>query len=107
MLKETNMETIKKSDLFAKLGNFIGVRNLCSPRSWNEVPNQYEIKYENGSVFQSYNALIAVRTGGRLYLTDYHDHSVTTSKYATQWTGRTTKERREGLLYGNITLIED
>lgn len=101
------METIRKSELFAKLGVFQGVKNLSSPRSWEPVPNQYSIQYENGRVFQSYETLIAVRCGGRLYLTKKHDCTKTTSKYCNQWTGYNTKERREGLEDGKFTLIVD
>ena len=90
------MKTIKKSLLFHQLGTFVRVQNLSSPRSWNPVPNQYDIEYENGIVFQSYGSLIAVRMNGYLYLTASHDYSKTTSKYATEWTGRTTAERRSG-----------
>ena len=88
------MKTIKKSLLLRQLGNIKRVRNLTSPRSWQPVPNQYDLEHENGIAFQSYESLIAVRMNGYLYLTDYHDYSKTTSKYATEWTGYTTKERR-------------
>jgi hypothetical protein len=45
---------------------------------------------------------------GQLYLTDYHDYSNTTSKYATEWTGFSTKERRAGLESGRfIAIVED
>ena len=101
------METIKKADLLAKLGGILHVSNLTSPRSWSPVPNQFNLACVNGRAFQSYDSLIAVRTGGKLYLTDRHDFSVTTSKYATQWTGYTTKERRAGLKSGEIVLIVD
>ena len=99
------METIKRSELLKKLGNIVRVTNLCSPRSWRPVANQYELQHENGSAFQSYDSLIAVRMDGTLYLTDYHDYSNTTSKYATEWTGRNTKERRKGLQDGRIVRI--
>ena len=101
------MNTISKAELFAKLGVFQGVSNLSSPRSWEPVPNQYSIQYENGRVFQSYESLIAVRLNGHLYLTDSHDYSKTTSKYCTEWTGFDTKTRREGLKDGSFTLIVD
>lgn len=101
------MKTIKKSELLSLLGAIVKVRNLQSPRSWRAVPNQYELKCENGIAFQSYDTLIAVRMNGCLYLTSDHDYSNTTSKYATEWTGYTTKERREGLKTGKFILIEE
>jgi hypothetical protein len=45
--------------------------------------------------------------GGNLYLTADHDYSNTTSKYATEWTGYTTKERREGLENEKFIFIEE
>lgn len=101
------MKTIKKSELFRQLGHIVRVSNLESPRSGRDVPNQYDLIHENGRAFQSYDSLIAVRVGGTLYLTDRHDFSNTTSKYATEWTGLTTKERREGLKSGEFVLIEN
>ena len=101
------MKTIKKSTLLHQLGAVKSIRNLVSPRSYRPVANQFDAVHTNGISFQSYKTLIAVRMNGQLYLTDAHDYSKTTSKYATEWTGRTTKERREGLESGKFILIEE
>lgn len=102
------MKTIKKTLLLRQLGAIRKVQNLASPRSGRDVPNQYDLIHENGIAFQSYSTLIAVRMNGYLYLTDSHDCSKTTSKYATEWTGFSTKERREGLKSGKfIAIVED
>jgi hypothetical protein len=101
------MKTIKKSLLLHQLGSVKSVRSLVSPRSSRPVANQFDLVHENGISFQSYETLIAVRMNGFLYLTDAHDYSKTTSKYATEWTGYTTKERREGLESGKFILIEE
>ena len=102
------MKTIKRSLLMHQLGGIRKVCNLSSPRSGRDVPNQYNLIHENGIAFQSYGSLIAVLMNGYLYLTDYHDYSNTTSKYATEWTGYTTKERRAGLESGKfIKIVED
>lgn len=100
------METIKKADLLRLVGAPVHVSNLTSPRTGNPVPNQFNIACTNGRMFQSYDSLVAVYTNGRLYLTGNHEYSVTTSKYATQWTGYTLKERRAGLASGEIVKIE-
>lgn len=101
-------KTIKKSLLLRQLGAIRKVQNLSSPRSWRPVANQYDLQHENGIAFQSYGSLIAVRMNGYLYLTDYHDYSKTTSKYATEWTGLNTSERRDGLANGTIIkIVED
>ena len=101
-------KTISKSLLYRQLGAVRKVANLSSPRSWRPVANQYDLIHENGIAFQSYGTLIAVRMNGYLYLTDYHDYSRTTSKYATAWTGFNTAERRAGLESGKfIRIVED
>ena len=100
-------KTIKKSLLLRQLGGIHRVQNLQSPRSGRDVPNQYDLVCENGIAFQSYGSLIAVRMNGYLYLTDYHDYSKTTSKYCTEWTGWSTKERRSGLACGRFIFIEE
>ena len=102
------MKTISKSLLLRQLGAIRKVQNLSSPRSGRPVANQYDLVFENGIGFQSYGTLIAFRMNGYLYLTDYHDYSKTTSKYATEWTGYNTQERREGLKSGKfIAVVED
>lgn len=101
------MAQITLTEITRQLGGFRKVRNLASPRSWRDVPNQYELSFENGRVFQSYETIIAVRLNGQLYLTSSHDCSNTTSKYATEWTGYNTRERRDGLKSGKFIEITD
>jgi hypothetical protein len=102
-------KTITLSLATRQLGAIRNVQNLASPRSGRDVPNQFELICENVIAFQSYGTLIAIRmNGGFLYLTDSHDCSKTTSKYATQWTGWSTAERRRGLESGKfIRIVED
>ena len=90
-----------------QLGSICKVQNLASPCSGRGIPNQYELQMENGTAFQSYGSLVAVRMHGNLYLTGYHDYSKTTSKYTTEWTGYSTKERREGLKTGKFIAVEE
>lgn len=91
------------------LGNFKSVENTPSRNGYGKAPNQFEIRFENGKVFQSYDSLIAVKMNdGRIYLTESHDCSNTTSGHVGRWLGGIyTKERREGLRDGWITLIID
>lgn len=100
------MKTIKKSELMERLGNFVSVENLPSRNGQNSTPNQFDITFENGSVFQSYSSLIAVKIGGELYLSRKHDFSNTTNRFCTAWSGRSLSERRAGLENGTITLID-
>ena len=64
------------------------VRPMLSPRSGRAVPNQYIIHTEEGTYFQSYEAIIGFRPrgGGTTLLDEYYwNYSVTTSKYLAIW----------------------
>ena len=100
------MKKYKTSSIKRKLGRFVKVAPIISERSGEAVRNQYEIVFEHGYAFQSYNSLIGIRTGGKLYLTEKHDFSTTTSKYCTAWCGYNGKERRAGLKDGTISLLD-
>ena len=74
------------------------VSNMTSDRG-NTVANQFLIKNVTvkigrknytGTMFQSYNSLIAFRTNeGDMFLDEYYwDYSRTTSKYLRQFTGK-------------------
>ena len=97
MTKTMKPRTMKS--LQRELGKFVSVRNMAG-QSGN-VPNQFIIEYENGTIFQSYESIIAVKCNG-LYLTEKHDFSATTSKYCLQFTNYTKKERNQGLENGTI-----
>lgn len=99
--------TITRTELRDKLGNFIRVEGIESPRSYENVRNQYEVIFENGNIFQSYDTLIGARVNGKLYLTDDHNYSTTTAKYCRVWCGYDTKERQERLADGRIGKIID
>ena len=89
-----------KQQINQALGAFVSMDNIQK--------NQVVMKHENGTAFYSYGTFIGARTDGKLYLTSDHEYSKTTSKYATEWTGYTTKERREGLESGMfIQIVED
>lgn len=99
------MKTIKKSEVMEKLGKFISVEN-CASRCTGTAPNQFELTFENGSVFQSYSSLIGVRIGNQYYFTSDHYYSNTTSGYCGRWCGYNCRERRKGLEDGRFILIQ-
>ena len=101
------MKTITKKALMAKLGNFVSVENTESRNGYGQAPNQFEIRFENGRVFQSYQSLVAANIHGQLYFSGYHDYSNTTSRHCGQWCGYSTKERRDGLEKERFILIID
>ena len=61
------------------------VKNMTSPRTGREVPNQFVIYNDGKTYFQSYNSLIAEWDGERLTLGRDYDYSVTTIKYLHMW----------------------
>ena len=73
----------------------------------NFVPNQFTIVVEDFIFFQSYDTVIAMKHGDKLYL-DENDwnYSRTTSKYRNEFTGLTTKETQEGIKKGSIILAD-
>lgn len=95
---------MRKITLLNKLGRFKAVNNLKSNSS-REIPNQFFLEFENGSIFQSYGSIIVVRLFGDLvtYLGDDWDYSVTTSKYRNDFCSHNTREIRDCLAGRNTT----
>ena len=96
------MNTTSLSSLLPRLGNLVHVENLPSRMGNGVVRNQFELLYDNGSIFQSYTTFIGAKVGGELYLSSYHDYSKTTSLYCGRWCGKNTAERWKGLKNGTI-----
>lgn len=101
------MEKTTSKEVFANMGNLLTVKALWSRSGKTQVANQIEARFAGGSAFYSYGTLIAVYCCGRLYLTDYHDYSNTTSKYCGEFCGMGVAERRKALANGSATLIID
>ena len=97
---------MKTQDILNTLGAFERVSNITSTNG-NDVPNQFMIFFENGTVFQSYKSTIAIKTQGKTYLTQAHDYSVTTSKYRNLFLNDDSKGVKEGLKGGSYILLED
>ena len=94
--------TVKK-----KLGTFVRVDNLTSING-NVVSNQFQLEFENGRVFQSYDSLIAIKIDGKIYLCEYWDYSRTTMKYLNWWLGGySKKEIEKGIKEGEFILLEN
>ena len=62
------------------------VQNMLSPNG-NKVANQFEIHADGGCYFQSYNTVIAFRSGPVVKLDPKWDYSRTTSKYLFMFLG--------------------
>lgn len=97
--------TITMNQLMEKLGNFISVKNLPSRDGQSMAPNQFELKFQHGKVFQSYDSFIGASMNGEFYFTNKHDYSNTTSRHCKEWCGIDTKSRRSGLECGKFIHI--
>lgn len=72
----------------------------------NGVPNQFEIVTNEGTFFQSYNSIIAVkRPDGKVELdSHYWDYSKTTGKYRNIFLGEDRKATEKKIKSGEYTL---
>lgn len=99
------MKTINLSTLQLKLGKFDKAYNAVSSNG-NRVPNQIILKYQHGSILQSYEELVAVKIGKEIYLSKKHDYSVTTNKYCGAFVGANKAARNAGLENGKYILFD-
>lgn len=92
---------MKLETLLKRAGAFQKVQNIANG------PNQITIRCEKGTIFQSYDSIIAVRlrTDDKLYLTDKYDYSRTTSKYLNEFCGYTAGEIKKEIAEGNKDIV--
>jgi len=83
------------------------VENMQSSRG-NDVPNQFIIKYDGCSFFQSYQSTIVKIDKDRKVFLDKNtwDYSVTTGKYRNQFLGEGIAETRKKIESGEYTLAD-
>ena len=81
------------------------VENLTSSNG-NKVANQFVIYDDDKTIFQSYNAVIAINyKDGRTELDErYWDYSKTTGKYRNQFLRETRKETEKKIASGEYIL---
>ncbi len=94
---------MKLSTVLNSLKGFSHSRNMRS-LSGNSIPNQIIIHFSNGSLFQSYNSIIAVKLNSTVYLTDHWDYSTTTGKYRNQFLNEGIAETRKKIEDGEYVL---
>ena len=63
------------------------VENMVSTRSGRPVANQFIVEVKDGLAFQSYNSLVALKTYGKLYVSEKWCRSATTLKYFKEFAG--------------------
>ncbi len=94
------MKTIISQQLRDLTGNTEQIGNF-------HVKNQFLISYEHGTGFQSYNSLIAVKTGGKTYIGKNYNYSGTTKKYLSKFLNETHKETQSKIDKGIYIMIQD
>jgi len=83
------------------------VQNMISDRTGREAPNQFIIRGDHETTFQSYNSVIAKKRDGRIYLDiNMWDCSKTTGKYRNQFLGETKKETEAKIRNGTYILVD-
>lgn len=82
--------------LTQKIKKVMKIENMISSKG-NYVPNQFIIKHDGKTWFQSYKTIIAVKyEDGSIALDEnYWDYSVTTGKYRNLFLGESKKETQE------------
>lgn len=93
------METINMNQFNALLGAVKSIERIGNQ-------NAKICVCENGSALLSYDTLCAAFINGRLYVTNYHNFSTTTSRHVNKYCRLTAKERMEALKTEEITYIE-
>ena len=82
------------------------VRNMTG-RSGQPVKNQFIIEDGKSTIFQSYDSIIAMKSGVRTYLDKYRwDYSTTTGKYRNQFLGMNKKQIEQAIKDRAIYLVD-
>lgn len=80
------------------------VENMTSSNG-NDIPNQFIIRTDKGTYFQSYQSIIAFKSKGVVTLDrNKWDYSKTTGKYRNQFLGETKKETEAKIKSGTYKL---
>lgn len=96
---------MKQVTLLKRLKGFGKVKNMTSPNG-TTVANQFELRFSNGSIFQSYDSIIVIKLNRKVYLGQDWEYSMTTSKYRNQFLGESKKETQEKINSGEYTLLK-
>jgi len=96
---------MKESTILKRMKGFGNVSNMTSSKG-NDVPNQFIIYFDNGSIFKSYNSIIAVKHKGVVYLGSNWEYSATTGKYRGQFLGEGVADTRVKIKNGTYKLLK-
>jgi hypothetical protein len=98
-------ENNKNKNIKEIVASLVRVENMQSSRR-NDIPNQFIIKGDGFTLFQSYNSPIAMLKDGKTYIFKDWDYSNTTGKYRNQFLGETKKETLEKLKSGEYIAVD-
>jgi len=84
---------------------YVKVENMRSESSGRPIANQFIIRTDKGTYFQSYNSVIVLKQNGKTYLDrDTWNYSVTTGKYRNIFLGENRKETERKIKDGTYIL---
>lgn len=87
------------------LGRFISVEQMNGING--PIKNQFIVRFENGTVFQSYFTIIAVKSEGQVFLdVESWDYSRTTGKYRNMFLGESKAETFRRIKNGLYKLVD-
>jgi hypothetical protein len=97
-----------ENGIMKALGQFKSVSN------YDNKPNQFSLKFENGRVFQSYDSIIVVEFyykddnafSNKVFFGSDWNYSRTTSKYRNMWLRRDTKWCKDKVTKNEILVID-
>ena len=95
------LETAKK-----RLKGFGKVTNMVSAKSNRAVPNQTVIEFDNGTVFKSYDSIIAIKLNDKVYLGKNWNYSKTTNLYRGQFLNEGVAETRQKIQDGTYKIMD-
>lgn len=82
----------------------VKVENMCGS-TYSKVANQFIVRTENATYFQSYQTVIVCHIDGQTYLDENSwDYSTTTGKYRNKFLGETKKETEAKIKTGEYIL---
>lgn len=85
----------------------MNVQNIISNKTNREIPNQFIIKDNGITYFQSYKSIIVKIENDKTFLdVNYWDFSNTTRKYRNQFLGETSKEIKDKIQKCEYLLID-
>ncbi len=95
----------RKEEIKEILNKIVNVKNMTG-NNGRGILNQFLIRGNNFTLFQSYNSPIALKIDGKVYIFKDWDYSTTTSKYRNIFLYETKKETLKKLKSGKYIAVD-